>query len=317
MTTFSPQPNNHISDADRELLSAYLDSELDAAEATHLEQRLEAEPALRHEYETLQATRHLLREMPPVVPPRSFTIDPATVRARRSWLFSGMSGFQFGGGLAAVLIAALVTTLALVGPGMGGSTSAPASEMARSAEDESAGDAVARLEPPPTPSPLATPAFPLATGPEDDAPDMGGAPAAEGEMAEEEAPETALMREEADEAEEVGEEEALADQPPREPSPPHTMPAEPTARLPVPTSPPPAARQPAGAPDMAPPPTQAAGLESSGSSSPGTQQAAPAPQAEAEATTPPSGFSPVIPLIMLLAFGVALGAWLLWRQRSR
>jgi hypothetical protein len=222
-----------------------------------------------------------------------------------------MGGLQFGGGLAAVLIAALVTTLALVGPGMGGSTSAPASEMARSAEDESAGDAVARLEPPPTPSPLATSALPLATGPEDDAPDMGGAPAAEEEMAEAEAPETALMQEEADETEEVGE-EALADQPPRELSPPNAMP---TARLPVPTSPPPAARQPAGAPDMAPPPTQAAGLESSGSSSPGTQQAAPAPQAEADTT--PSGFSPVIPLIMLLAFGVALGAWLLWRQRSR
>src|SRR5689334_1171331 len=87
MTTYSdPQLN----ESDLELLSAYIDQQLSAAERAALERRLESEPALRLALDELRTTVGMLRELPPARPPRSFALDPATVAPARRWSFPWM-----------------------------------------------------------------------------------------------------------------------------------------------------------------------------------------------------------------------------------
>ncbi|MGQ9927141.1 MAG: anti-sigma factor family protein [Chloroflexaceae bacterium] len=101
-------PDNHLSDSDLELLSAYIDNALSVAERTNLERRLAADPRLRAELEELQATTQLLRQLAPVRPPRSFTLDPATAPRpapafRLSWFM------QLGSGLVGLALVVLAT----------------------------------------------------------------------------------------------------------------------------------------------------------------------------------------------------------------
>ncbi len=96
-TNFNPQPN----DADLELLSAYLDGQLNPAERSALEQRLEGEPALRANLTELRATVSMLQGLTPVRPPRSFTLDAQVVAPKRSWSFPWM---QAGSALIAVTL---------------------------------------------------------------------------------------------------------------------------------------------------------------------------------------------------------------------
>ncbi len=101
------QPSStELPERDLELLSAYIDGELTAAERTALEQRLAHESRLRRELEELQATRDRLREQPWLTPPRSFTLTPemAGVRQRR---FNLVNWWQPFGGLVALVLVML------------------------------------------------------------------------------------------------------------------------------------------------------------------------------------------------------------------
>ena len=63
-----------LTDRDAELLSAYMDNQLDAEQRSVLEARLAAEPDLRRELRSLQQTVALVREMPTLRAPRDFTL---------------------------------------------------------------------------------------------------------------------------------------------------------------------------------------------------------------------------------------------------
>jgi hypothetical protein len=93
---------------DLELLSAYIDRQTTPAEQREIEQRLRDEPRLRAEYEALQATAQLYRELEPVQPPRSFQLDPAADGRPARNFFQGLALLQFGSGLAGLLLVLLV-----------------------------------------------------------------------------------------------------------------------------------------------------------------------------------------------------------------
>ncbi|GAB4110232.1 MAG: zf-HC2 domain-containing protein [Roseiflexaceae bacterium] len=82
-TPISPQLNSD----DTELLSAYLDQQLNDQERRALEARLDRDADLRQQLEELRATVTLLRSLEPLRPPRSFTIAPEQAqRPRAGWL---------------------------------------------------------------------------------------------------------------------------------------------------------------------------------------------------------------------------------------
>lgn len=66
------QPSFH----DLELISAYLDDELDARARASLERRLEADPQLSAVYQSMRESRALLRRLPQRRAPRNFTLTP-------------------------------------------------------------------------------------------------------------------------------------------------------------------------------------------------------------------------------------------------
>ena len=121
MTTQPPQLN----DRDLELISAYIDGQLSAEERREVERRLDNEANLRLAYEELRATVQVLRDLEPVRPPRSLTLDPANVALQRPPATRLGWGrlLQVAGVFAAVLVAA-IGTLSVIGS-LGGS--APAS----------------------------------------------------------------------------------------------------------------------------------------------------------------------------------------------
>lgn len=67
---------------DLELLSAYLDGALSPEQVARLELQLKTDPQLRAEFEALQQTRALLRQMPRRRAPRNFTLSPRQVASR-------------------------------------------------------------------------------------------------------------------------------------------------------------------------------------------------------------------------------------------
>ena len=78
-----------ISEQHQELLSAALDGQLSAAEQAQLDQQLEHDPSLAVEFAELRSMQALLQDLPPVRPPRSFTLDPALHAPKRSLWLSG------------------------------------------------------------------------------------------------------------------------------------------------------------------------------------------------------------------------------------
>ncbi len=116
MNTLQPQPNTPT-DADLELLSAYIDNQLSVAERVGLEERLRAEPLLRAELAELRTTTELLRDLEPVRLPRSFTLDPATA-PRRARFFPFAWVLQFSSGLAGMALVLLASVQLLAAPNM-------------------------------------------------------------------------------------------------------------------------------------------------------------------------------------------------------
>jgi anti-sigma factor RsiW len=78
--------HNH-SDESNELLSAYIDGAVDAAERRRAERLIDSCAACAQEVQELRMFRQLLRDLPNVQPRRSFTLDPATVAPPRRLLF--------------------------------------------------------------------------------------------------------------------------------------------------------------------------------------------------------------------------------------
>lgn len=66
------QPSFH----DLELISAYLDDQLDAQARASLERRLETDPQLAAVYQSMRESRSLLRRLPQRRAPRNFTLTP-------------------------------------------------------------------------------------------------------------------------------------------------------------------------------------------------------------------------------------------------
>ena len=122
MTTQPPQLN----DRDLELISAYIDGQLSAEERREVERRLDNEADLRLAYEELRATVQVLRDLEPVRPPRSLTLDPANVALQRPPATRLGWGrlLQVAGVFAAVLVVA-IGTLSVIGS-MGSGAMAPA-----------------------------------------------------------------------------------------------------------------------------------------------------------------------------------------------
>lgn len=130
--TAQPQPNEH----DLELLSAYIDGQVSADERRTVERRLNEEADLRQAYEELRATVQALRDLEPLRPPRSFTLDPAKVAAQRPPAVRLGWGrlLQVAGVFAAVLVVAIGALNVLGSMGAGAPsvavqpTAAPATE---------------------------------------------------------------------------------------------------------------------------------------------------------------------------------------------
>ena len=64
-----------------ELLSAYIDGEIDEAESRRVEKALRNEPAVRQQLEALRATVSLLHNAPTLVVPRAFVLAEEQVLA--------------------------------------------------------------------------------------------------------------------------------------------------------------------------------------------------------------------------------------------
>jgi hypothetical protein len=115
--------NSQLNDADLELLSAYIDSQLGDSERAALERRLTQEPVLRGVLDELRATVGLLHDLEPLRPPRSFMLAVPATAPRRFW------GFQWPAIASALvaLVCLLTFSYALIRSSGGGSTaSAPA-----------------------------------------------------------------------------------------------------------------------------------------------------------------------------------------------
>lgn len=78
--------HNHSEDTS-ELLSAYIDNEVDVVARRHAEDFVQRCDACAQEVRELRLFKELLHEMPTVQPRRSFTIDPATAPRPRWLLF--------------------------------------------------------------------------------------------------------------------------------------------------------------------------------------------------------------------------------------
>ena len=120
-----------------EQLSAYMDGALDEASSSEVRSHIEGCAACHAEYRELRATRHLLRVVPTVAPPRAFTLTPEMV-GRKVWLWQrllvprNVPRLATGSGLAFALVALLLVGNA----GYFASSSNPASNAAISSDAE-------------------------------------------------------------------------------------------------------------------------------------------------------------------------------------
>jgi hypothetical protein len=120
-----------------ELLSAYLDDQLDAGDRARLEAQLAADPALRAELEALRHTVALLREMPQQPIPCNFILPQTTApslrlapaaRLQRRWLAPFLTAATAVVSL--LFVAVLAGDLFFSGAGVMMQSAAPAEERA-------------------------------------------------------------------------------------------------------------------------------------------------------------------------------------------
>jgi anti-sigma factor RsiW len=115
--------NYQVSPYDIELLSAYLDQEMDPVSRRRLEDRLKSNPELRAALRDLQQIRQILRAAPRYRAPRNFTLTPQMAGIRSSAKRPARRiypVFQFASALASflfvlVLLGDLVSSISLFG----------------------------------------------------------------------------------------------------------------------------------------------------------------------------------------------------------
>src|SRR5690242_9748759 len=120
---------------DRELLSAYLDEQLNSSESARLESSLNSDPQLASVLNDLRATRSLLRKLPARRAPRNFTLtrkmvgqNPPLPRAYPIFRFATALAtllFIFSFGLNSINRAALSPQFGMGGGGGSEDTSQP------------------------------------------------------------------------------------------------------------------------------------------------------------------------------------------------
>lgn len=97
---------SQISPQDYEQISAFLDGEMRGEAAHNFEARLQKETHLKAALQEMRAVRSLVREMPKIRAPRSFTLSLQMVRERKAGLFSlvALRTMQFSAALSALLL---------------------------------------------------------------------------------------------------------------------------------------------------------------------------------------------------------------------
>lgn len=100
-----------------ENLSAYLDDQLDPAEADALRQRLAQEPELRRVLEDLRQTRLVLRQTPKVRRRRNFVLSPEVVRQQR-FAAQAMNFSRLISAAASVVLLVMIGAQFLLGGGL-------------------------------------------------------------------------------------------------------------------------------------------------------------------------------------------------------
>ncbi len=294
-----------LSEADSDLLSAYIDQQLSTNERAALEQRLEQEPELRLALDELRATVEALRALPPVAPPRSFTL-PATVRAPTPWLSLGM--LRFGSAFASVLLVLTFLPALLRFGGTMAPVSAPAAsyEAAMSPTTPPAASTTAPEMMPQAASTQAAAAEPsMMAASEPTTPptsDPAAIVAAQPTPAAEEAPDTADTPADGSQARLLAE---TANAVPLAGQGPETMPAQPPADSASDTG------SAAGGSVVSPP------IATSGSSSPGTtvlEQPVAAPEPTPPAEPPISALNLLRLALAVTAVGFAVA---FWRRRQQ
>ena len=100
--------NFELSPHDWQLLSAYMDDQLDGKEKSRLEERLKNETALHQNLQNLEQTRVVLRSAPRRKVPRDFRLDPSTAPSRSLPVLFQV--FSFASAVATLLLVILVVT---------------------------------------------------------------------------------------------------------------------------------------------------------------------------------------------------------------
>jgi hypothetical protein len=133
--------NPRLNPRELEMLSAYVDGALDARQASDLETRLKAEPALAQALDQLKATRTLLRRAPQRKAPRNFTLTRQM--ASQLQLARGhQRGFSYGfASAAAAALLVFVTAGDLLAGGQLFLPAAPAESMLLMSESAPANEA--------------------------------------------------------------------------------------------------------------------------------------------------------------------------------
>ena len=129
--------NAQLSNKDWQLLSAYLDGQINEDERTRLEMRLSKQPELKAALEDLRRTQAVLRAAPRRKVPHNFTLTHAMVAEQRSARSRWFPALTFSSAIAAVL---LVITLLLpqLTPNVAMRSEAPAAQMDLYAAPEAA-----------------------------------------------------------------------------------------------------------------------------------------------------------------------------------
>ncbi|MBN2304749.1 MAG: zf-HC2 domain-containing protein [Anaerolineae bacterium] len=183
--------HNIPSERDFELLSAYLDGELPDRERAALEQRLSQDHALRDLLDDLRNTVALVRDLPRLKAPRSFTLDPAVYGHQTPWwerLFTLHNALQLSGALGAAAAVALIAFAVLFSSSgdTGETKEAPAAAMMESQANNAEPGAAVTVQPTARQFPTATRA--LLSTPTQLASDESEGTAAEEAATENEAP---------------------------------------------------------------------------------------------------------------------------------